>query len=76
MKTNNIKVKIMKKEYDFSKAERGKFYKNNLTLNLPVYLDKENKKFFEKVAKENKSDLSTVVNKILKENIKLAQVLK
>jgi len=66
----------MKKEYDFSKAERGKFYKNDLTLNLPVYLDKENKKFFEKVAKENKSDLSTVVNKILKENIKLAQVLK
>jgi len=66
----------MKKEYDFSNAERGKFYKNDLTLNLPVYLDKENKKFFEKVAKENKSDLSTVVNKILKENIKLAQVLK
>jgi hypothetical protein len=66
----------MKKEYDFSNAERGKFYKNNLTLNLPVYLDKENKKYFEKVAKENKSDLSTVVNKILKENIKLAQVLK
>ena len=66
----------MKKEYDFSNAERGKFYKNDLTLNLPVYLDKENKKFFEKVAKENKSDLSSVVNKILKENIKLAQVLK
>jgi hypothetical protein len=66
----------MKKEYDFSKAERGKFYTSDLTLNLPVYLDKENKKFFEKVAKENKSDLSTVVNKILKENIKLAQVLK
>lgn len=66
----------MKKEYDFSNAERGKFYKKDLTLNFPVYLDNENKKFFEKVAKENKSDLSTVVNKILKENIKLAQVLK
>jgi hypothetical protein len=66
----------MKKEYDFSKAERGKFYNKNLTLNLPVYLDKENMKFFEKVAKENKSDISTVINKILKENIKLSQVLK
>ena len=66
----------MKKEYDFSKAERGKFYKKDLTLSLPVYLDKENMKFFEKVAKENKSDLSTIVNKILKENIKLVQVIK
>jgi len=29
----------MKKEYDFSKGERGKFYKPNVKLNIPVYLD-------------------------------------
>jgi len=28
----------MKKEYDFSKAERGRFYRPNAKLNLPVYL--------------------------------------
>ena len=66
----------MKKEYDFSVGERGKFFKNDLTLNLPVYLDKDNLKYIEKVAKDNKSDLSTIVNKILKENIKLVQAFK
>ena len=29
----------MKKEYDFSKGERGKFYKPGVQLNLPVYLE-------------------------------------
>lgn len=29
----------MKKEYDFSKAERGKFYRPHVRLNLPIYLD-------------------------------------
>jgi hypothetical protein len=29
----------MKKESDFSKAERGKFYRPGARLNLPVYLD-------------------------------------
>ncbi len=29
----------MKREYDFSKGERGKFFRPNAELNLPVYLD-------------------------------------
>ena len=29
----------LKKEYDFSKGERGKFYRPDVRLNLPVYLD-------------------------------------
>lgn len=29
----------MKLEYDFSKAERGKFFKANAELRLPIYLD-------------------------------------
>jgi hypothetical protein len=29
----------MRKEYDFSKGERGKFYKPDLELYLPIYLD-------------------------------------
>ena len=28
----------MKKEYDFSKAERGKFYRKNAEVRLPIYL--------------------------------------
>ena len=66
----------MKKEYDFSKGERGRFYKDNLVLNLPVYLDPDNLRFIEKIAKDKKSDLSTIVNQLIKENIKIAQVLR
>ena len=29
----------MKQEYDFSKGERGKFFRENAKLDLPVYLD-------------------------------------
>ena len=36
----------MKKEYDFSKGERGKFYKPDIQLNLPVYLEPDVKKHF------------------------------
>jgi hypothetical protein len=28
----------MKKEYDFSKGERGKFYRPASQMNLPIYL--------------------------------------
>lgn len=31
----------MKKEYDFSKSERGKFYHKNAKFHLPIYLDEE-----------------------------------
>jgi hypothetical protein len=36
----------MKEEYDFSKGERGKFYRPNITLNLPVYLDQDVMEYF------------------------------
>lgn len=32
---------FMKREYDFSKAERGKLHRPGAKLNLPVYLDSE-----------------------------------
>ncbi len=31
----------MKKEYDFSKGERGKFYRPGVELNIPVYLESD-----------------------------------
>jgi hypothetical protein len=33
----------MKKEYDFSKGVRRKFYRGNTKVNLPVYLDDDNR---------------------------------
>ncbi len=55
----------MKKEYDFSKGERGKFYKHDLKLNLPIYLEPETLTFVQSIARKKKSDLSTVVNKLI-----------
>jgi hypothetical protein len=65
----------MKKEYDFSKGERGKFFNKDARLNLPVYLDDATSKFIEKIALRQKTDPSTVVNELLKKEIKIAEYL-
>ncbi|MEW6129490.1 MAG: hypothetical protein AB1757_20785 [Acidobacteriota bacterium] len=56
----------MKKEYDFSKGERGKFYRPNVKLNLPIYLDPDVAEFIQKYAKKNKLDAQILVNKLLR----------
>ena len=35
----NRGVELLKKEYDFSKGERGKFYHPDAELNFPIYLE-------------------------------------
>ncbi len=45
------KSTYLKEEYDFSKGERGKFFRNDIKLNLPVYLDDDLLEFVEKIAK-------------------------
>ena len=36
----------MKKEYDFSKGERGKFYQPDAELSMPIYLEPDVAKVF------------------------------
>jgi hypothetical protein len=36
----------MKKEYDFSKGERGRFFRPDAELNIPVYLEPDVAKVF------------------------------
>ena len=55
----------MNEEYDFSKGERGKFYNKDATFNLPVYLDPEIESFIAKLAKEQKKNMSEIVNALL-----------
>jgi len=66
---------IMRKEYDFSKGERGKFYRPDIKLNIPVYLDDEVSDFVEKIASKKGRDRSTVVNDLLRGDIKIAQAM-
>jgi len=65
----------MKKEYDFSKGTRGKFHRAKARLNLPVYLDSDVRRFVEQIARNQRSDVSRVVNQLLKSDMKLAKVL-
>jgi len=65
----------MKKEYDFSKGEKGKFYRQNVRIHLPIYLDEQSLEFVEKIAKRKKADLTSVVNDIIKGDRELAKTL-
>jgi hypothetical protein len=64
----------MNKEYDFSKGERGKFYKPNVKLNIPVYLDSVAYSFVEKIAEKKQEDISTIVNKLIKTDKEIADM--
>ena len=66
----------MRKEYDFSKAERGRLYRPDAAFNLPVYLDEEVQAFVQAIAERRKTDLSTVVNELLRGDMNLADAMK
>lgn len=65
----------MEKEYDFSKAERGKFYRPDAKFNIPVYLDDEVRDFVSGIAEHRHSDVNQVVNDLLRSDMGLAKVL-
>ena len=66
----------MKKEYNFSKGERGKFFNNEAVLNIPIYLNPKTFSFIENIAKKKNSDLSTIVNELIKTDMQLAECMK
>lgn len=65
----------MRKEYDFSKGQRGRFYRPDMKLNIPIYLDEEVSTFVEKIASKRGIDRSSVVNDLLRGDIKIAEVM-
>ena len=65
----------MKEEYDFSKGVRGKFYRPDVRLNLPVYLDDDIAEFVQKYARQKKVDMQTIVNEMLRRNKEMLQAL-
>ena len=78
MKKNSIlkgEVDIMKKEYDFSKAEKGKFYRPIEKLEIPVYLEKEVKEFFSKTASKKKIRLDKIVNTVLRKEMEILKAI-
>ena len=66
----------MKKEYDFSRGVRGKFYRPNAKFNVPVYLDGKVQRFVERIAEQKRTDVSSVVNRLLRSDMELVEAAK
>lgn len=66
----------MKEEYDFSQGERGKFYRPDVELRIPVYLRKDIAEFMQKLAEEKGTNVETLVNDWLRRNISLVETTK
>ena len=65
----------MKKEYDFSKAKRGLFYREDIKINLPIYLDDEVMAFISEIAHNKNLDISTIVNQLLRNDMNISKLL-
>lgn len=63
----------MKQRYDFSKGERGKFYKPGAAFRLPVYLDEKVERYLAARADAKGVELSELVNELLKKDIELIE---
>jgi len=62
----------MKKQYDFSKGERGKFYRRGVELNIPVYLEPDVAKAVRQRARKSDTSFGAIVNEWLRKAIRSA----
>jgi len=65
----------MKREYDFSKAKRGKFYRKGAELRLPIYLDVKLQSQLERIAHKKGKEISEVVNQLVRKEVELLEEL-
>jgi len=67
----------MKEEYDFTNAEKGKFYRPIEELDIPIYLEKEVKEYFFRNMKKKDSSfsLNKIVNSLIKKDIEISREL-
>lgn len=66
----------MREEYDFSRAERGKFHRPDAELHLPVYLDNDVLSYFEERARNKGVALTILINDLLRKDIALIEGVK
>ena len=65
----------MRREYDFSKAVRGKFYRKGAELRLPIYLDPKLQSKLEHIARRKGKDVTEMVNQLLRKDIEFLEEL-
>jgi cytidylate kinase len=61
----------MKREYDFSKGIRGRFYKKDALLRIPIYLDSNLQKQVQRIAQDKGKNIEEVVSEFLKKELSL-----
>jgi len=66
----------MRPEYDFSKGERGTFFRRDAELRLPIYLSAEVQAYLTERAAEKGVPLGEMVNTLLKREIQLIESVK
>jgi cytidylate kinase len=68
-------ISAMKREYDFSSAVRGKFFRKGAELNVPIYVDGPMHKRLERLAKRKGKPVADLVNQLLKRDLELLESL-
>jgi hypothetical protein len=66
----------MKANVDFSKGVRGKFHLPDAEFRVPVYLDNDAREFVESIARKRKTDISSVVNDLIRADRQLADAVR
>ncbi len=66
----------MKPEYDFNKGVRGKFYRPDAELRLPIYLNEDVQSYLAKRAAQEGIPLAQMVNKLLQHEIEIMESVK
>ena len=65
----------MKREYDFSEAVRGEFYRKGAVLRVPIYLDAKVQERLQRLARKKGKAIDTLVNQIVRKEIELLEEL-
>ena len=63
----------MRREYDFSKGVRGKFYRKGAVLRLPIYLDAKLQEQLERLAQKKGKDVGEMVNQLVRKEIEVIE---
>lgn len=66
----------MKAEYDFTKGERGKFFRQDAEMRLPIYLEAAVQRYLEELAADKGVPLGEMVNGLLKHEIEMIESVK
>ena len=66
----------MKREYDFSKGERGKLFRENARLDPPVYPDEDVRRHLQEQARSRGMEVARLVDEMLRRDIERIEAVK